>query len=353
MALSNAVVPILPSLANGTTAQGAIYAGYFLGSFLLTVPAGLLADRTDPVFLIKAGLLITLASGLLLTLPADTVVMSLVRVLEGAGGGIFMSAALTWVNEQTDHTALSGYFMAALNGGLVAGIIVAGLFESPFGARSGIAIFTFFAGVAALLGLTIREGGVPPREWGPFPREGMGTRLMRLVSMYRWIWLSALVLVGSTGAVTAIYPEFSDAQPNALVLPMAAMGIATVAAVLLTPLLRVPPIPAIRVAAIATALSVIGVLITPWALVAIGAAVGVVIISQLEFLSDAEVQQGSVMGIYNAAGYAGMTLLSFFAGILAEGASFLWAFGGTALLCVVVAATIGRCEGCTWSRGYD
>ena len=40
MALSNAIVPVLPSYAEGSALQGVIYSAYFLGAFVTTFLAG-------------------------------------------------------------------------------------------------------------------------------------------------------------------------------------------------------------------------------------------------------------------------------------------------------------------------
>ncbi len=63
MALSTAIVPVLPAFAGSSSLQGAIYAAYFAGAFFSTLPAGVLSDRFGRVPLIRAGFLITLASG--------------------------------------------------------------------------------------------------------------------------------------------------------------------------------------------------------------------------------------------------------------------------------------------------
>ncbi|WP_243670441.1 hypothetical protein [Methanoculleus chikugoensis] len=40
MALSNAVVPVLPDFAEGAALQGVVYSAYFLGAFLTVLPGG-------------------------------------------------------------------------------------------------------------------------------------------------------------------------------------------------------------------------------------------------------------------------------------------------------------------------
>ena len=67
MALSNAIVPVLPSFADSSSLQGAIYSAYFLGAVLSTLPAGILSDRIGRIPLIRLGLIITVISGLLLS----------------------------------------------------------------------------------------------------------------------------------------------------------------------------------------------------------------------------------------------------------------------------------------------
>ena len=49
------------------------------------------------------------------------------------------------------------------------------------------------------------------------------------------------------------------------------------------------------------------------------------------------------MGLFNAASYAGMSVMPFVAGVVAEATTFPVAFGLTALAAVVVAFTVGRC----------
>ena len=43
MALSNAIVPVLPSFAQGPALQSSIYALYFLGAFVTVISIGWLA----------------------------------------------------------------------------------------------------------------------------------------------------------------------------------------------------------------------------------------------------------------------------------------------------------------------
>ena len=126
MALSNAIVPVLPAYTDSSAAQGAIYSAYFLGAFISTLPAGILSDRYGRVPVIRAGLAITVASGFFLSVLVLPVPVIIVRIIEGIGAGFFVAAAMSYINSLSDHERMSGYLMASLNAGLVIGLVCAG-----------------------------------------------------------------------------------------------------------------------------------------------------------------------------------------------------------------------------------
>jgi MFS family permease len=347
MALSNAIVPVLPSYAAGTALQGAVYSAYFLGAFLLVLPAGLLSDRYGQTILIRTGLLLTLASGVLLILYQDPFAAIPVRFLEGVGAGLFVASALSWVNSKPDHLRLSGFFMATLNIGLVAGLVISGLAIAYFHLdTAGVIIFSGISAIALVSHLLIyRESPEPEgiRMKGAADGKLLMARLKAAFRNYFWLWFSSLVLIGATGAVTALYPQFSGQPADTIGLELAVMNGATVVAVLLVSRVSLAPIPILRISALAMAGAVLLTLFSPIGFPVIGAVAGVVMISQLAFLAKAGSHQGVFMGLFNAAGYAGMSVMPFLAGIVAEATTFTAAFGLTALAAVVVAFTIGRC----------
>jgi Arabinose efflux permease len=348
MALSNAIVPVLPLLAAGTTAQGAIYSAYFLGAFLMVIPSGILSDRIGEVPLIKTGLFLTFLSAVLFLVFSNPVYIITIRLIEGFGAGIFVASALSLINSSPDHERMSGFFMALLNVGLVAGLIGAGWAAGISGIpSSGIIIFGAMSVLSLIAGLFMRKK--PLVAVNIMPAEGIRGvfgRLFRILGNYFWLWVSAVVIIGITGAVTAIYPEFSGLSPHIIGIQIAAMNIATAVSVILVSHAHLPPIITIRVAAILMAIAVMVTFITPWAFIAVGAVAGVVMIAQLAYLAQSEVRQGALMGLFNAASYGGMTLLPFIAGYVAENVTFLAAFALTSLFALCVAATIGRC-GCS------
>ena len=201
MALSNAIVPVLPAYAGSSSLQGAIYAAYFLGAFLSTLPAGMLSDRFGRVPLIRTGLVMTVASGLLLSLISAPYLVLGARFIEGIGGGCFVAAAMSYVNSRQDHEKMSGYFMALLNTGLVSGLVLAGWLTSH--TRSPVAGILLFAGltlVPACTSVFIRDIEKPPAHYNP-------AVFLTFVQDYRWLWFSSIVLVGITGVISSLYPQ--------------------------------------------------------------------------------------------------------------------------------------------------
>jgi MFS family permease len=343
MALSNAIVPILASFGDSTIAQGGIYAAYFFGAFLLVLPSGFLSDRIGELPLVRVGLLLTVVSGLLLMTTTETSLLVAFRFIEGIGAGLFIPSALSILNARPDHETGSGYFMALLNVGLVAGLIGGGwLVEATGMPLLGVAFFTLLAIVPAALSIPLRPG-----IQTSFPEESTretGERLLRVTRDYFWLWMSTVILLGITGAVTVLYPEFSDLSPGILGLSIASMSLSTAVAIVFISHKRFQPIPAIRIAALGMAVAVMLTFLSPFAFILIGALAGVVMIAQLDFLATAEVRQGVAMGLFSAASYGGMTLLPFVAGTIAEVSSFFWAFLVVALSGVLVAFSIGRCR---------
>lgn len=337
MALSNAIVPVLPAFGEGAALQGIIFSAYFFGALVTVFPAGVASDRIGSRLLIRTGLAITVLSGIVILVSASPLILILARVVEGVGAGLLIASAMSLLNADPDHTRLSGFFMASLNAGLLAGLAGAGWIVSVLGdPRSGLALFTIISGVAFLLSLFMRQAAEQ--------RIALPTEVPRYLSQYKWLWYSAIVVLGTTGAATSLYPEFGGHEPLVTGLFIASMNLATMIAVLLVSHIRLEPIITIRIAAIGIAGSVIICLLTPIGFPLLGAFAGVVIISQLAFLAETGASQGAMMGLYNTATYGGLFLLPFLTGFVAEFSSFFLAFIIPAVFAVTVALTIGRCQ---------
>jgi MFS family permease len=336
MALSNAIVPVLPRYAGSSSLQGAIYAAYFLGAFLSTLPAGVLSDRFGRFPLIRLGLVITAASGLLLSLMLAPYQVLAARFIEGIGGGCFVAAALSSVNSCRDHDKMSGYFLALLNAGLVAGLVLAGWLALHSGnPAAGILLFAGLALVPTLLSFFITEKGYPA---APFSF----TVFLSFVRDYRWFWFSSGVLIGITGVISSLYPQFSGASSESLGFWIAGMSIATIGAVLIASRASLPPIPAIRWSSVLIAVGVMFAFFSPWGFAALGILAGVVMIAQMTALAGESEHQGILMGLFSTMSYLGMTILPFIAGLFADITGFFWTFCLTAFFAIVVTVTIGR-----------
>jgi MFS family permease len=317
--------------------QGAIYAAYFLGAFATTLPGGILSDRYGRVPVIRAGLLLTLASGLLLTVTVSPVPVIILRCIEGLGAGLFVASAMSYVNSLPDHARMSGYFMAMLNLGLVLGLLLSGWLAAHLDLPvSGILLFTGITGIVAAVSLVLNE---PARPEPGSSRAVIGP----LIAKYRWMWVSSVVLVGITGVVVSLYPKFSGQAPDIVSIWIAGMSVATIIAVMIASRIPLPPVATIRWSAVLMVPGVLLSFVTPLGFIVIGALAGIVMIAQMAFLSDVRDHQGVAMGLFSTTSYLGMALLPFLAGVVADTAGFFTAFCVTALCAVLVALTIGRC----------
>ena len=336
MALSNAIVPVLPAYAGSSSLQGAIYAAYFLGAFLSTLPAGMLSDRFGRVPLIRSGLVITVASGFLLSLYSAPYLVLAARFIEGIGAGCFVAAAMAYVNSRQDHEKMSGYFMAFLNTGLISGLVLAGWAALHGGnPATGILLIAGLTLVPACTSFFMKNAGAPAAPFSP-------AVFLSYVRDYRWLWFSSIVLIGITGVVSSLYPQFSGASSESLGYWIAGMSVATIGAVLMASRASLSPIPAIRWSAVFMAVGVMFAFFTPWGFAVLGVIAGVVIIAQMTVLAGVQEHQGIVMGLFSTTSYLGMSILPFIAGLIADTTGFFIAFCITAISAILVAVTVGR-----------
>jgi len=335
MALSNAIVPVLPAFAYSSSLQGAIYSAYFLGAFASTLPAGLFSDRLGRVLFIRAGLGITFLTGLLLMVVTAPFAVIILRCIEGLGAGCFVASAMSAVNAGPEHRRMSGIFMALLNAGLVAGLVIAGWLGAKLAfPAAGIQVFAFCSLFPFVTSFLIRESppSIPPSDTA-------GT--LSAIAEYGRVWYSAVILIGVTGVVASLYPKFSLLSPDLVGIWIAGMSCATIAAVLVASRVAVPPERVICISAFLMAAGIIVTFFTPWGFILIGTLAGFVMISQMAILAGAK-GQGVVMGLYSTAGYLGMTALPVMAGSIADGMGFAAAFAAAALLAITAAIGFGR-----------
>jgi MFS family permease len=334
MALSNAIVPVLPSYATGSSLQGAIYSVYFLGAFLSTLPAGILSDRYGRVPLLRTGILLTLVSGILIIVFPQPFVVIAFRFVEGIGGGCFVAAAMAYVNSLPDHQKESGVLMALLNAGLVTGLAVSGFMAVYFlNPGSGIIVFTALCIFPALMLVLSRE---PPHSEPEHSVVIIGPSV-RNNAMF---WYSSIVLIGITGIVASLYPQFSGMPPDLVGIWIAAMSISTIVSVLIASRVTWQPETVIRWSAVFMSFGIGIAFFNPVGFIVIGAIAGFVMIAVMEVLSGQREKQGILMGLFSTSSYLGMALLPFSAGLIADRFGFAGAFMVAAVLSLTVALAI-------------
>jgi predicted MFS family arabinose efflux permease len=210
------------------------------------------------------------------------------------------------------------------------------------GITGGVALFTVISLVPFLMSLFMGGNHVAPQQRAD---------VFRIVKDYIWLYLSAVVLVGVTGVVTALYPEFTGESPALLSVQIGMMYTATIVTSLIAPNLAGRPVATIRIAAIVMGAAVLGSFFAPsmstvaifLMFAAIGGLSGFAINAQLAFLAETRLPQGAATGLFNTSTYAGLALMPFFAGIIAQEAGFGAAFVVSAAVTALMALTIGWC----------
>ncbi len=343
MALSNAVVPILPGITADVSAQGLLYAAYFLGAFLTVLPAGRLSDKTGRTPLIRIGLAGTFIVSVLLYLVYPDLWLSvLLRGLEGIFTGIFGAAALACVNSEPDHLRLSGIYIALLNIGMVAGLIITGFLTSlhPY---AGILLFGLLTGAAALLSLRFHDARFTPASLSL-------QKIIQVSAYHFWLWLGILLFTGATGIIISTYPALSGYSAGITGLLTAFMSLATAAAVFLASRCTFNnPLAILRLAAVCLALTVPLVIYSPLGLILAGAVYGLINAAAMDYIATTTQPQGVMNGLFLLTQYGGMSLMPVIAGFLIPSLGYLPVFLLTGLAIVIGGLTIVRCP-CYISR---
>ncbi len=338
MALSNAVVPVLNQITPDAVLQGAVYSAYFLGAFLIVVPAGWLSDKIGRRPLIRTGLLGTAAAAVILwiTYP-DPAAAVLLRFAEGLCTGMFVAAAMALVNSEENHKRLSGEFVALMNIGMVAGLILSG-WGAAFHPYAGVAVFGAGTILAAVLSLGAREG---TRTTGEVLRAA---EIGGVIISHLWLWFAMFVFCGATGVVISLYPGFSGFSADVTGMITALMSVATAGCVYAASRFSFfDSLSILRIAGVTMALAVPAVILTPLGMIGVGAVFGVITVAILNYIAETGLPQGVMNGLFTMTQYAGMAFLPFGAGILLTAAGYLPVFLTTAVLSLAAGLLVVRC----------
>jgi Arabinose efflux permease len=99
MGLSNAIIPILPELANlsnsfsGGFTSSLLFSAYFIGDMGTMLPFGIFTDRFGNSKFIGLGIILTAISGLIIMYSGNLWILLIARFMEGSACGAFFPAA--------------------------------------------------------------------------------------------------------------------------------------------------------------------------------------------------------------------------------------------------------------------
>lgn len=355
-ALATAVIPLLPEYTENfdlsPTAAGFLFAAYGFAVIVLAIPAGWLTGRLGPKPTVSAGLLLTLASSLILIAPSGIVALDAGRFLQGAGGVLCWVGGLTWAVQTSPASrraeVIGVVFGASLVGAMAGPVIGAGAASS-----GGSALFAAGAAMSAgLLGWTAAIS-VPPAQ-------AVSRRAAKANSTRRLLGASWLVLLPSmiAGAIFVLVPLRIDELGGSALVIAAMLAAATGAEAAVSRRIgaaadRRGPDRLIRtgLALTAAALCLLAALSSPVALVACGGFAALMAMALLwpsvsallsRSADEAGFEQGYAFAVINLAWAGGQAMGAYGGVALAEGVSWPGAYCLGAALCLATALALSR-----------
>jgi MFS family permease len=163
-------IPVMPlfaaTLGAGPAQVGTINGAFMLTAGLLSIPAGLMADRTGRKLPIIAGVVATAASSLLVTQCHQPGQMAAAYILFGAGLAAFAPGMLSLVADVMPSDRLGqayGWYTTAVYVAMTLGPASGGYLAKALGLRQVFAVSGSLLTVVALLALLVLPEG-PPRH---------------------------------------------------------------------------------------------------------------------------------------------------------------------------------------------
>jgi MFS family permease len=374
--LSNAAIPVLPELAGGGSrdpfVSNLLFSGYFAGAFLSLVPSGILADRIGNLKMIWFSMLLTVLSGTAISLSENLWVLGIARFLEGVGCGAFFPAAFSMISEWKDSQRSLGEFNFLLNAGLAAGVFFSGML-AVLGIKTAIGIFTLLAILSCIFlmseigellpsgrkekGLAFensscsvknkqcsvksQQHSIKNQQNTPLLSK-LGKCLKKsretiLISNFGKIWGVSVLLYGTTGFLTANYPDYSAGfltKPE-LGLAISASYLAAMLSSLIAGRVRVSSKSIVRSGIIFASAGILLSLKMPLlAFSLIGAGGGMAVVGLIIAVSKIS-SSGFSMGFFNTGIYAGLGLGPVFGSLFLEFFGYETLFFGSALLLLI------------------
>ncbi len=347
-------LPVLPlyaaDLGAGPAAVGMINGAFMLSAGLLSIPAGLIADRTGRKLPIIFGVLANAVSALLITrcrLPQEMVG---VYILFGIGLAAFSPAMLSLVADVTPAERLGrayGWYTTALYLAMTLGPATGGLLANQLGLR---AVFFVSAGLlcaVALLATCLLPTGPPRHQTDLHGLLAAGAPLLRERRFLACLLATVCSCIGF-----GVFLTFLPLYAAGLGFTPAAVGIVFAAQALTNVVGRIPigrladrvdrrRLVAVGLLCLAAALPALGQargllpLVACAILLGVGMALTYTAIGALIIDLVPQLQRGLAMGMYNSCIYLGMMAGATLMGLAIKGIGYPLGFalaGGIALV---------------------
>lgn len=338
MGLSNAVIPILPELANlsnsssGRFASSLLFSAYFFGALGTMLPFGILADRFGNLKFIELSIILTAISGLIILLSENLWILLIARFIEGSACGAFFPAAFAILSKLRNPGRYIGEFTFLFNAGLAVGAFLSGLLADTY-LKGAILIFTIIASL-----LTTYQFSRYRRL--AYPESEGKTGVLKASDLFRKpyreikellsggnsrLWLSSLLLNGAIGVLVAYYPDYSlDTITKAqLGIAISSLYICAMITSLLGGYFKVKEKTLIRIGIGFSALGALSAIKYPLlGFSSLGGGSGIATVGFALAVARMNADRGLVMGLFNTTIYAGLTLAPIIAGIFTSFVGF-------------------------------
>lgn len=357
-------IPVMPlfaaTLGAGPAQVGTINGAFMLTAGLLSIPAGLLADRTGRKLPIVAGVIATAASSLLVTrcnLPGQ---MAAAYILFGAGLAAFAPGMLSLVADVMPSNRLGeayGWYTTAIYTAMTLGPASGGYLAKALGLRQVFVVSGGLLVAVAVLAMLVLPQGPPRHKTDLHAALAGSLKLLRNRGLLACLLATAGSCIGFGVFLTflPLYASLQGYDPAQVGLVFGAQAVTNVAG-------RIPIgkladrfdrhwLVAVGLVCLAVALAALGQVVQLTQLVACAVVMGVgmaltfTAIGALVAELVPPLQRGLAMGMYNSCIYLGMMCGSTVMGMALKRIGYPFGFaasGGVALVALVLFYVIMR-----------
>jgi MFS family permease len=338
MGLSNAVIPILPELANlsnnssGGFALSLLFSAYFLGALATMLPFGILADRFGNFKFIALGITLTVISGLTILLSENLWILLIARFIEGSACGAFLPASFAILSKLNNPGRYLGELTFLFNAGLATGAFLSGLLADIYlkGAILVFTILTFlltmymFSRYRELADLESSEKASSLKSLG-FSRKPYRETKRLLSRRNIGLWLSSFLLNGAIGVLVAYYPDYSlgTITKAQLGISISSLYVCAMITSLFGGHFKVKEKTLIRIGLGFSALGALSAIKYPLlGFSSLGGGSGVATVGFALAVARMNTNRGLAMGLFNTTIYAGLSFAPIIAGIFIDFVNF-------------------------------